>query len=230
MEKTKQLLEILTEISEGKGAYNEDRLIHASNTIEDMKRLALDGIKLLQDMGEPSSVQEFMDEIREWALVTFPNSTTTSKLKHLIKEAGEVIKEVDSEDHTIDHAQRRRVREEFADVFILFLNALSSQAITIDQLMEDAKKKMAENRQRKWGTPDEHGVVEHIREEKFKTSLTREEFREIKDKVCEALLHHDEDVKQHFLLEIGSIMVGSKQALIDSAEAQGYTIKEGRQP
>ncbi len=38
------LLEVLREIAEGKGAYSQDQLEHASNTIEDMKALATDAI------------------------------------------------------------------------------------------------------------------------------------------------------------------------------------------
>jgi len=158
---TPTIKSILTEISEGKGAYNVDRLIHASNTIEDMKRLALDGIKLLEQLGEPDSMQDFLEEIMVWSNATFPESTTTAKLKHLIKEVGEVIKEVENQ---VSSAQRRRVREEFADVFILLLNALSSEGIHFGQLVEDAKAKMEINKTREWGTPDEHGVVEHIKD------------------------------------------------------------------
>jgi len=40
------MLAALIEISEGRGRYNEDRLIHAENTIEDMKQLAKEAIKL----------------------------------------------------------------------------------------------------------------------------------------------------------------------------------------
>ena len=39
-----KLLAALIEISEGKGRYNEDKLIHASNTIEDMVKLAKEAI------------------------------------------------------------------------------------------------------------------------------------------------------------------------------------------
>jgi len=39
-----KLLAALIEISEGKGRYNEDKLIHASNTIEDMIQLAKEAI------------------------------------------------------------------------------------------------------------------------------------------------------------------------------------------
>jgi len=38
----------LEEIAEGKGPYNEDRLIHASNTIQDMTILATDALAAVQ--------------------------------------------------------------------------------------------------------------------------------------------------------------------------------------
>jgi hypothetical protein len=43
-----RLKEALTEISKGMGRYSQDPLTHASNTIDDMKRLALDTL-LQQD-------------------------------------------------------------------------------------------------------------------------------------------------------------------------------------
>ena len=47
-ELTKPLLEILNEITEGKGRYDMDKLKHASNTIDDMKELAHKAINLLK--------------------------------------------------------------------------------------------------------------------------------------------------------------------------------------
>lgn len=41
---TQELYEALKEISEGKGRYSQNRLEHASNTIEDMKALANEAI------------------------------------------------------------------------------------------------------------------------------------------------------------------------------------------
>ena len=40
-----KLIETLEEIAEGKGAYNEDELMHASNTVENMKELAIEALK-----------------------------------------------------------------------------------------------------------------------------------------------------------------------------------------
>jgi len=43
-----RLLEALTEISEGKGRYDMDKLRHAANTIEDMIKIAKSAIKLTE--------------------------------------------------------------------------------------------------------------------------------------------------------------------------------------
>ena len=43
-----EMLETLREISEGKGRYSLDQLTHASNTIEDMKKLASDMIAKIE--------------------------------------------------------------------------------------------------------------------------------------------------------------------------------------
>jgi len=42
----KQLREVLEEISKGEGRYSMDKLEHASNTIEDMKELAINALKI----------------------------------------------------------------------------------------------------------------------------------------------------------------------------------------
>jgi len=64
----------------------------------------------------------------------------------------------------------------------------------------------------------------------MKTNITEAEFREIKDLVCEAILHKDAEHKQFFLLKIGGIMVGSEKKLIESAKSQGYNISLGIKP
>lgn len=48
-EELRQLLEpMLTEISEGRGAYSQNNLTHAENCIENMKSLALKGLEELK--------------------------------------------------------------------------------------------------------------------------------------------------------------------------------------
>ena len=47
-----RLVEVLKEISEGKGRYNPDQFEHAKNTIQDMKELAIQALKDTTDHTE----------------------------------------------------------------------------------------------------------------------------------------------------------------------------------
>lgn len=58
-----RLVEALREITEGKGAFNEDPMIHASNVIADMKRIAQEALASLEPSYPPSLT------LRERALV-----------------------------------------------------------------------------------------------------------------------------------------------------------------
>lgn len=46
-EKVDFMIRVLTEISEAKGRYNEDKFTHACNTIQDMQELAVNAIAKL---------------------------------------------------------------------------------------------------------------------------------------------------------------------------------------
>jgi hypothetical protein len=52
---------------------------------------------------------------------------------------------------------------EFADVGIVWLNAAGLAGFNIEDLVTAMVLKMQINKNRKWGKPDRHGVVEHIR-------------------------------------------------------------------
>jgi hypothetical protein len=47
-----RLTDALKEIAEGKGAYSQDQMEHASNTIEDMKKLATDALRYCDNCGQ----------------------------------------------------------------------------------------------------------------------------------------------------------------------------------
>lgn len=112
-------------------------------------------------------VQKLMDDIHQWADKTFgPERTVEAPLHHLKKEAQEVIDEIYEGKWTSaleDTASRDKIKEEFADCFILILNAASKYGMDFYDLMTEAETKMEKNKLRKWGKPDENGVVEHIR-------------------------------------------------------------------
>jgi hypothetical protein len=96
-------------------------------------------------------LQELIERIKEFSDKTFPESTVQSKLLHLKKEIVELINEPDS-------------MEEWADVIILFLNAWAHNKHSSNFLYAIIEAKMDINDKRKWGKPDENGIVEHIKE------------------------------------------------------------------
>jgi hypothetical protein len=71
-----------------------------------------------------------------------------SKLHHLKQEINEII------DNPCE--------EEFADCFMLLIGAWMAGGGTPEQLLEAVMAKYQVNKIRKWGEPDENGVVKHI--------------------------------------------------------------------
>ncbi len=96
--------------------------------------------------------QELQDVITQWADETFgKDRKPVSILHHLKKEIEELLERPDS-------------LEEYADVGILWLNAADKAGYKVEILFAAMAMKMVENATRKWGTPDQNGVVEHLRE------------------------------------------------------------------
>jgi len=97
-------------------------------------------------MVKNKTIKQLQQEIGEWAQATFPHQNPNSKIKHLKDEVDELQQEPND-------------AEEMADVAILLFNL--SEMFNYD-LEEEIEKKMAKNRLRIWGEPDEHGVCHHI--------------------------------------------------------------------
>lgn len=96
--------------------------------------------------------QRLQDEVAVWANSIFGNSTLHAKMEHLRKETIEVEENPDN-------------HHEWADVFLIFLHGLAAQGISMDDLYKVTRIVFEIVKEREWGEPDEHGVVEHIREE-----------------------------------------------------------------
>ena len=93
-------------------------------------------------------------EITEWQKETFPGATMYSKIEHLKQELEEVVEE----DLSIP---TRSV--EFADCFILLFGAAAAFGMTYQDITDAITHKFEINKKRKWGKPDENGVVNHIK-------------------------------------------------------------------
>jgi len=115
-------------------------------------------------------LQDFVNEVSAWAAQTFPASSHMAlpKLHHLRKEVDELIYEMEHTGHAMEifeaEMQDKKVREEFADCVILLLQAVDRYGMSMEDMLNEAKSKFRKAQSRKWGPPDEHGVIEHIRD------------------------------------------------------------------
>lgn len=101
----------------------------------------------------PGGAFESLDALRAesiaFANATFDRATQKSKATHLLKEARELLEAIEEEHGDLE--------EEMADVFLLLAHVSDG----ID-LAGAVRAKLEKNRRRKWGKPDQDGVVEHI--------------------------------------------------------------------
>lgn len=94
---------------------------------------------------EKDVTDTMQEEIAAWAEKNFPQSTSSSVLKHFEKEAKELI---DSGDPV-----------EAADCAMLLMHYARKKGFS---LRDEIRKKFEINKKRTWGQPDKDGVVEHV--------------------------------------------------------------------
>ena len=95
-------------------------------------------------------------EITRWQENTFNNATALSKAFHLQEEVGELIEDIKQ------NSENKRL--EYADCFMLLFGAAKADGMTYSDICNAIEEKFAIIKNRKWGTPDENGVVKHIKE------------------------------------------------------------------
>lgn len=113
------------------------------------------------------------EAITKWQRETFKNSTAISKVYHLEKEVQE-LKEALKNFHRAEFDDRvfmgefnricENVRIELADCIILLYGAAGSFEMDYNDICKSIQRKFEEVKTRKWGEPDENGVVEHIKQ------------------------------------------------------------------
>ena len=104
-------------------------------------------------------LQTLQDNIKQWSDETFGSHRTGKPIAyHLKKEIDEVIDAIDN------NSGHTRIKFELADCLTLLLDVASHEFIDVDELLDASEEKMEINKKRKWGEPDENGVVEHIPE------------------------------------------------------------------
>lgn len=101
------------------------------------------------------SFVEFFKKYNDWADTVFGKDRAVPAMHHMKKEADEVIADIES---------GANPREEYADVLVLLINSAGSYGLTGEDLLIAAEAKLEKNKKRKWGAPDERGIVEHVKE------------------------------------------------------------------
>jgi len=106
-------------------------------------------------------IQKLMIEISTWSTQQFPTLIGSrgiiAKLSHLKEEITELQQAVDNND-------KKEISDELADCFMLLLDVAHDLKFTENDIIEFSRAKLAINKGRKWGKPDNNGVIHHIRE------------------------------------------------------------------
>lgn len=104
--------------------------------------------------------QRFWDEHSEWSQATFGLDSERGPLgplRHLEKEAREAYLELVLPDEDTSE----KLELELADCLFLIFDAARRAGMSLDKLLDKCFEKLEINKNRKWKTPNENGVVEH---------------------------------------------------------------------
>lgn len=108
-------------------------------------------------------LQILLDEINHFQVTTFPKSDAMSKLVHLSKEVVELFEELAKGDER-RYDNKDKIEMEYADCFLLLFGSAGAHGLNAEDIARIIREKLEINRNRKWGKPDEDGVVLHIKE------------------------------------------------------------------
>lgn len=96
--------------------------------------------------------QELMDRAAAWSDATFGTEYGSGKkLHHLKQEVDELI-------------DAPKDLYEYADAALLLFDAARTEGYTLNDIYYAMSAKLAINRNRTWGPPDENGVRHHVKE------------------------------------------------------------------
>ncbi|HBG71422.1 MAG: hypothetical protein A2W93_14315 [Bacteroidetes bacterium GWF2_43_63] len=121
-------------------------------------------------ISQVKELQKLMDETGAWSNHTFDNGNFSQQRcvpisYHLQKETKELTEALEKFFQSPTLLNKTDAEKEFSDCFILLLDAGNKFGLSAREMIYNAFDKLEINRKRKWGKPDEHGVVEHIREQ-----------------------------------------------------------------
>ena len=108
-------------------------------------------------------LQKLMNDIAEWSDATFGDGQRNPAITyHLKKEVTELIDAIEKYQKCESKENLNKACFEFADCFMLLLDSASHFGMTAGNMLWYTEEKLSINKNRKWGKPDENGVIEHI--------------------------------------------------------------------
>jgi len=118
----------------------------AANFVEHYSRILASG------RAERVTLGTALSESVRWSTEQFPGERRSATMEHLRREVEELA------------AADPLALEEYADVLMLLARAAADAGFSMGDLSAGVLAKLAVNRDRQWGEPDAHGVVEHVRD------------------------------------------------------------------
>lgn len=103
---------------------------------------------------------ELFKQITDWQKETFPNANAISKIHHLKEEVTELLTDLEN-----DSPNRAK---EYADCIMLLYGSAHADGMSFEDICNAIENKFIINKNRKWGKPDENGVVKHLTTNKEK--------------------------------------------------------------
>ena len=103
--------------------------------------------------------------IHRWSKKTFPNQPIFGKIEHLREELDELEVATSRYLYQRNKENRRDVLEEIADVEILMADIKERLHVNPIQTQIAVIRKMQVNTKRRWGSADDKGKYNHIKEE-----------------------------------------------------------------
>ena len=127
-------------------------------------------------------LQKLMTDISEWSNKTFGDGQRNPAIVyHLKKEVNELIAVFEGNPRNA----HRQLWFEYADCLMLLLDSALHAGFTARDLIDATREKLEINKTRKWGKPDENGVIEHVEQ----PQPTAEGAEEIDDETIAYPLH-----------------------------------------
>lgn len=122
-------------------------------------------------------IQKLQNDVKKWSDTTFGMYRHGIPIIYHLKDETDELIEALKENHNgiyanSDETALERLRKsknkilmEFTDCFMLLIDAAAHEQITIDMLAKATEEKLEINKTRKWGSANELGYFEHLKDE-----------------------------------------------------------------